>query len=115
MDTAKGVQMTVNDFELNISIAAFDGCHKIYIPMKGQESEFIQSMEANGWIWEEDFYKIEKVTDLLDMYLSSCPLRFIQQVDCSGGEAMYIDIIPQGAFYTNDFFDEDLARKAFAA
>jgi hypothetical protein len=50
------------------------------------------------------------------MYLNSCPLRFIQQIDCNGDEDEFINIIPQRAFYNeNDFFDENLARKAFVS
>ena len=108
--------MTINNHKVNISMAAFDGCHKIYIPAEGQENLFIQLLEENGWIFEEDIYKIESAEDLMRMYLDSCPLRFIEQIDCSGAEEKYTIIIPQCAFNDgNGFFDEDSARKAFIA
>ena len=58
----------------------------------------MQSMENNGWNSNEDFYKIERAEDLLDMYLNSCPLRFIEQIDCSGVEDEFITIISQCSF-----------------
>jgi len=109
-----GVHMTINGIELNISMAAYDGCHKIYIPVKGQEELFVRLLESKGWIWEEDFFKIESVEDLQNMYLYSCSLRFIQQIDCSGNEERFINIIPQCSFYNREgFFNEKRARKAF--
>jgi hypothetical protein len=97
-------------------MAAFDGCHKIYIPVEGQENLFIQSMEEKGWIFEEDMYKINSVDDLLNMYLDSCSFRFIKQIDCSGDEDVFITIIPQRAVVDEyGFFDEDVAKKMFAA
>ena len=108
-------RMSVNGIVINISMAAYDGCHKIYIPV-GQEELFIQSMVDNGWIWEEDFYQINSAKDLLEMYLHSCPLKFIQQIDYSGDEGKFTNIIPQHAFYRGDgSFDEAMARKAFIA
>ena len=111
-----GVPMNINGRPLNISMVAYDGCHKIYIPVKGQESQFMQSMENNGWNPTEDFYKIERAEDLLDIYLNSCPLRFIEQIDCGSGEDEFITIIPQCSFTDKDgFFDEELAKMAFAS
>ena len=107
-------RMNINGIELNISMAAFDGCHKIYIPTEGQEDLFIKSQLDNGYIWEEDFFKIESAEDLLKIYLSSCPMRFIEQIDCSGDENKFTTIIPQCAFLDEyDFFDEELAKAAF--
>ena len=115
MSDFAGVPMIINGRTLNISMAAYDGCHKIYIPVEGQESQFMQSMESSGWNPNEDFYKIERAQDLLDMYLNSCPLRFIEQIDCSDSEDEFITIIPQCSFTDEDgFFDEKLARDAFA-
>ena len=112
--TITGIPMSINGIKLKVSMAAYDGCHKIYIPIEGQESLFMHSMENNGWNPNEDFYKIESVEDLMDMYLNSCPLRFIEQIDCSGGEEKFITIIPQCSFNDKDgFFDEELAKKAF--
>ena len=111
---SKGIGMTINGIELNVSMVAYDGCHKIYIPISGQEELFIQSLEYKDWLWGEDIYKIESVSDLMEMYINSCPLRFIEQIDCSGEEEKFITIIPQFSFYNeDDFFDEDLARAAF--
>ena len=108
--------MLINNHVVNISMAVFDDCHKIFIPVEGQEELFVKSMEKKGWIWEEDFYKIEKVDDIMGLYLNSCPLRFIQQIDFSGDEEKYLNIIPQCAFTDeNGFFDEVLAKKAFVA
>jgi hypothetical protein len=105
--------MIINNHDVaNITIAAYDGCHKIYIPVKGQEEIFMKDFETRGWT-DEDFYKINSVEDLMNMYIDSCPLRFIQQLDCSGEEDQFIDIIPQCSFIDDEFFDEDLARKAF--
>ena len=106
--------MIISNCVVNPSIAVFDGCHKIFIPAEGQETAFIKSMEAQGWVWDEDFYKINSVEDLMNMYLDSCPLRFIQQIDVSGDQTEYLDIIPQSAFTDEGFFDEELAKKAFA-
>ena len=106
--------MSINGIELNISMAAFDDCHKIYVPVEGQEDLFIRSMLDNGYIWEEDFFKIESAEDLLRMYLTSCSMRFIEQIDCSGTENEFTSIIPQCAFFDeDDFFDEELAKAAF--
>ena len=115
--------MTINNHKLNVTIAVYDGCHKIFIPVEGQEDLFISHMENNkGWVFEEDFYKISGVKDLMDMYLNSCSLRFIQQIDCGGATAAsgntenFIDIIPQFEFTDDEgYFDEDAAKKAFAA
>ena len=116
MDNFTGIAMTINGNDLNISMAAYDGCHKIYIPVEGQESLFMLSMENRGWLPSEDFYKVERVEDILDMYLCSCPLRFIEQIDCSGDEDKFITIIPQCSFNDEDgFFDEDLAKEAFVS
>ena len=116
MDDFIRMPMTINGVELNISMVAYDGCHKIYIPVEGQESLFMSSMENSSWIPSEDFYKIKSVVDLLDMYLNSCSLRFIEQIDCSGDEDNFITIIPQCSFNNKDgLFDEELARKAFVA
>jgi hypothetical protein len=108
--------MIINNHKLKVKMAAYDGCHKIYIPVKGQENLFIQSMEDKGYIFEEDFYKISSVEDLMNMYLDSCPLRFIEQIDFSSDEEKYISIIPQAAFFDEEsFFDEDAARAVFIA
>jgi hypothetical protein len=49
------------------------------------------------------------------MYIDSCSLRFINQIDCSGDEDVFISIIPQCAFCDdNGSFDDDLAAQAFA-
>ena len=72
-------------------------------------------MIGKGWDFVEDFYKINCANDLMNMYMDSCPLRFIQQIDLSGEEPVFINIIPQCAFYDDeDIFDRDLARQAFA-
>jgi len=114
MGDFKGVATVINGIALNISMALYDGCHKIYIPVSGQEDLFIQSMENNGWDRGEDFYKIESVDDIRQMYLNSCSLRFIEQIDCSGNENEFITIIPQCSFCDDEgFFDENLARAAF--
>ena len=108
--------MIINNHDIgNITMAAYDRCHKIYIPVEGQEETFIKDMEMNGWIFEEDFFKINSANDLMQMYLDSCPLRFIQQVDCNKiGEDRFINIIPQSSFINEDsFFDEDLAKQSF--
>ena len=108
--------MIINNISLNIGMVAYDGCHKIYIPVSGQESLFIQSMEDKGWIFDEDFFRIDSVHDLQRMYMGSCSLRFITQIDCSGDEEKHTTIIPQSAFCDDDgFFDEDLAAIAFIA
>jgi len=105
--------MTINGKKINVSMAAFDGCHKIYIPVEGQEDLFKLSMIEKGWILDEDFFKINSVDDLKSMYLNSCPLRFIEQIDCSGDEDVFISVIPQGAFCDEGDFDELLAAQAF--
>jgi hypothetical protein len=116
MDKSASVRMRINGIELSVSMVVYDNCHKIYAPVEGQEEIFIKSMEEKGWIWDEDFYKIESLQELCDMYLNSCSLRFIEQIDCSGGEDKFITIIPQCAFNNEDgFFDEDAARKAFVS
>ena len=51
----------------------------------------------------------------MHMYLASCYLRFIQQIDVSGVDNEYFDIIPQGSFIDEEgYFDDELAKKAFA-
>ena len=70
-------------------------------------------MKDKGYT-KEDLYKIKSVSDLMNMYIDSCSLRFIEQIDCSGDEDIFIEIIPQCAFVDAEgYFDEDLARKAF--
>ena len=118
-----GVRMVVNDFELDVAIVAYDGCHKIYVPTRGQESLFVQSFLENGWVWDEDFFEIKSAEELFAMYLNSCPLRLIQRVeysvdsdndDNSNNNAKFINIIPQSSFVSKDgFFNEKLARAAF--
>ena len=120
MGKAKGkwarIPMTINGHKLNVSFAAYDGCHKIYLPMNEQEDLFIKTLEKRGYVFEEDFYRIESVDELMDMFLRSCNLRFIQMIDCSGDEDGFINIIPQSSFFDDeDFFDEELARKAFVS
>jgi len=106
----------INGIELNITIAAYDGCHKIYIPTEGQEEQFIKSMEQNGYIWDEDFMAFDNVQQLADTYINSCSLRFIEQVDYSGSEDAFTTIIPQCSFNDADgFFDEDMARAVFVS
>ena len=108
--------MTINGHSVNPQIAVYDGCHKIYIPAKGRENEFIDYFELNEWLWDEDFYKVNSVADLMNMYLDSCPLKFIQAVDASDMDnPLFVNIIPQNAFCdTEGFFDETAARRAFA-
>jgi len=108
--------MTINGHIVNPQIAVYDGCHKIYIPAEGRENEFTNYFELHDWLWDEDFYKVNCVTDLMNMYLDSCPLRFIQAVDASDMDnPVFVNIIPQSAFYdTEGFFDEDAARMAFS-
>jgi len=108
-------EMIINGHNLNVTMAAFDGCHKIYIPVEGQENLFIQSMEEKGWIFDENFYKIKSRSDMMNMYIDSCGLRFIEQIDCSGNEDVFNTIIPQGAFCDEGFFNEELVRQAFVA
>jgi hypothetical protein len=60
--------MKINGKKLLVTMAAFDGCHKIYIPVPGQEDLFIKSMEAIGWIFDEDMYKIDTLDDLMNIY-----------------------------------------------
>jgi hypothetical protein len=113
--------MIINKHHLNITIAAYDGCHKIYIPIEGQEDLFISKMEDKGWVYPDDFYKINNVTELRDMYIKSCPLRFIEQINFAKDKEEYIEIIPQGAFndlyddgvYEEPYFNVRSARKAF--
>jgi hypothetical protein len=84
--------------------------------MNGQEDLFIKTLEKQGYVFEENFYRIESVDELMDMFLRSCNLRFIQMIDCSGDEDGFINIIPQSSFFDDeDFFDEELARKAFVS
>lgn len=46
---------------------AYDGCHKIYIIEDNQDH--IEALESD--------YKIHNIDDLEDIYLTSCPLKFI--------------------------------------
>ena len=107
--------MTINGYTIgNPTVAVFDGCHKIFIPVEGHESVFVKKMEEVGWDWKEDFYKLDSANNLLAMYLDSCPLRFIQQFDFIDGEEIYTNIIPQCDFTDEDgFFDGESARAAF--
>lgn len=108
-------RMIINGYEVKVTMAVFDGCHKIFIPVEGQEEAFVDDMIGEGWDFVEDFYKVNSANDLMNMYLDSCSLRFIQQIDLSGEKSVFINIIPQCAFYDDeDVFDRDLARQAFA-
>ena len=114
MSRDDSICMSINGVEIKVSMAAYDGCHKIYIPVEGQEDQFIWSMVDNDYIWDEDFFSVKSAEDLLEMYLSSCSLRFIQQIDYSSNEAEFTDIIPQCAFCDEEgFFSEELAKEAF--
>jgi len=72
----------------------------------------MKDFETRGWT-DEDFYKINSVEDLMNMYIGSCGLRFINQLDYTKDGDEFISIIPQFAFTDDKYFDEDLARKAF--
>jgi len=121
--------MTINRHKVNAKIAVYDGCHKIFIPADGkkQEERFIKYMEAKGWEWDKDFYKID-ANSIKDMYIDSCGLRFIHQLNIDDTHNLdislesgvnYVEIIPQCEFVIgNDddcYFDETAAAKAFAA
>ena len=108
--------MTINGHAVNPRLAVYDGCHKIYIPAENKEAEFIAHFEWHDWIWDEDSFAVNSEQDLMNMYLDSCSLRFIQAVDATNGDdPVFVDIIPQHAFYNSEgFFDEDAARRAFA-
>ena len=107
--------MIINNHKLKVSMAVYDNCHKIFIPVEGQETLFIRKMKKKGWTFKENFYRIDSVTDLMNMYIDSCPLRFIDQIDFSGDKEKTIKIIPQGSFTDEGFLDEELVRKAFVA
>jgi len=112
--------MTINGHKIpRPQFAAYDGCHKIYIPVKGKERGFVKRMQSKGWIWPDDYYKIEKAQDLANIYIDSCPLRFIEQCDFKktpiGWEEKFTTLIPQCAFTDSEgLFDENAARAAFA-
>ena len=105
--------MIINGHDIKVDIAAYDGCHKIYIPVEGQEKLFIESMESKGWIPEEDIFKIDDRPDMMtEMYVNACSLRFIEQIDCSGDEDTFVSIIPQNAFCDDQGYFDDIAARA---
>jgi hypothetical protein len=111
--------MKINGHNIDTWVVVYDGCHKIFISAPRQEKRFIKHMESNGWEWEEDFFRVESVDTLRDMYINSYGLRFIQQIGFRNGEVRFKDIIPQCAFIVGDdndcYFDEEAAAKALVA
>jgi len=56
----------------------FDGCHKFYI---ADTENGMQHMFEIGWD-DEDMFRIEELPEL---WVSSCPLRFIMSADLERG------------------------------
>lgn len=57
---------------------AFDGCHKIYLMVGGEQAK--QFFKDKGWD-DSDFHPI---SELEDTFNDSCPLRFINWDDTRG-------------------------------
>lgn len=64
-----GITVTATEF-------FFDGCHKFYIP---ESPEDYEEMYARGWE-PADLYPIRMLPEI---WVGSCPLRFIESVDFS--------------------------------
>lgn len=67
---------TINGINVSATEFFFDGCHKFYIPDTPEDYE---KMYGCGWE-PADLYPIDLLPEI---WVESCPLRFIESVDFS--------------------------------
>ena len=72
---------------------AWDECHKIYLLMNGEQTEFMQEYPMQ--VRASDASAEELLDTLRFWYDNSCPLRFIQSCDGSVEDTKFESHIPQ--------------------
>jgi hypothetical protein len=92
-------------------LAAFDGCHKIYLAMDEEQAEWFRN-NYNGVHCDDRTVEVDTedlATVVREWYDESCGLRFVNAVftNVANPNAGYVSLISQSAGDSDDDDDDD--------
>ena len=96
----------VEDAALDAHLAAWDGCHKIYLAMDAEQADWFR---ANYEHIADGPTAATVLATVVGWWDESCPLRFVNAVTTNHADpnAGFTDVVPQFDEDDDDLEDED--------